>query len=83
MNISIKKEAYDFLKARKGKDESFSDVILSMREEKGSIRSLLKFAGVLKGSKSIIEIEKNIASLRNKDGDRVEEMIQYMEESRR
>ena len=36
MNISIRKEAYDFLKSRKVKDESFSDVVLAFKEPKKS-----------------------------------------------
>ena len=36
VNISIKKEAYEFLKSLKAEDESFSDVILELRENKSS-----------------------------------------------
>ena len=45
VNISLKKEAYDFLKNLKTKDRSFSDVILSIKKEQNSI---LRFFGVLK-----------------------------------
>ncbi|MAE49452.1 hypothetical protein CMI48_01350 [Candidatus Pacearchaeota archaeon] len=52
INISLKKEAYDYLKARAGKEKSFSDVVLDFKEreqvKKGSKEALLKFAGVLK-----------------------------------
>ncbi len=51
VNISIKEEAYQYLKMLKGKDKSFSDVIIEMKEnrtEKGTAKSLLKFAGKLK-----------------------------------
>lgn len=52
LNISIKKEAYDFLKSLKSKDESFSDVILELKEKKmenkGSKESIMKFFGALK-----------------------------------
>ena len=51
VNISIKEEAYQYLKMLKGKDKSFSDVIIEMkknRAEKGTAKSLLKFAGKLK-----------------------------------
>ena len=36
INISIKDDAYRFLKTLKGKNESFSDVILRFKEEKKS-----------------------------------------------
>jgi predicted CopG family antitoxin len=50
MNIAIKDEAYEFLKSLRGRDKSFSDVILEIRDEKskkGNAQELLKFAGVL------------------------------------
>lgn len=51
VNISLTEEAYRYLKILKGKEKSFSDVILEIRNreaEKGTGRSLLKFAGVLR-----------------------------------
>jgi len=50
MNISIKKEAYEFLKSLKTKDKSFSDVVLELRKQKTSGKNILQFAGVLKDS---------------------------------
>ena len=47
VNISIKEEAYNYLKMLKGKDKSFSDVILEMKE-KGTTKSLFEFAGKIK-----------------------------------
>ncbi|MFH1648984.1 MAG: antitoxin VapB family protein [Candidatus Woesearchaeota archaeon] len=44
-NISIKKEAYDFLKGLKSDEMSFSDVILSFKKDRGNI---LRFWGKLK-----------------------------------
>lgn len=44
MNIAIKKEAYDFLRERKGEGQSFSDVILSFRKE----NDIMRFFGKLK-----------------------------------
>jgi len=44
--ISITKEAYDRLKARKGPEESFSDVILRLTER----RPLAEYAGMLSKS---------------------------------
>lgn len=48
MNISIKDDAYAFLKSSKRKDESFSDVILRFKDRKRTTRDLLRFAGGLK-----------------------------------
>ena len=45
INISLKKEAYDFLKNLKTKDKSFSEVILSFKKEKDDI---IRFFGALK-----------------------------------
>ena len=45
VNISVKKEAYDFLKNMKTKNKSFSDVILDFKKEQSSI---MRFFGILK-----------------------------------
>ena len=45
INISIKKEAYNFLKNLKTRDKSFSDIILSFKRDNSSI---MRFFGVLK-----------------------------------
>ena len=45
VNISIKEEAYSFLKAFKSKDKSFSDVILDFKEKRGNF---MDFFGALK-----------------------------------
>ena len=45
INISVKKEAYDFLKDMKTKDKSFSDIILSFKKEQNSV---MRFFGALK-----------------------------------
>ncbi len=51
INISLKREAYEFLRALKTRDKSFSDVVLEFKEKKEdrSGKSLLKYAGVLEG----------------------------------
>ncbi|HLD33297.1 MAG TPA: antitoxin VapB family protein [Candidatus Nanoarchaeia archaeon] len=46
-NISIKDEAYQFLQSHKTKTKSFSDVILSFKEQQKS-NDILRFFGVLK-----------------------------------
>ena len=47
VNISIKKDAYDFLKSLKAKNKSFSDIILQFKHEKGSKESIMRFWGAL------------------------------------
>lgn len=47
MNISIKREAYEFLKRLKTEEKSFSDVILGFKKEQGNLE---RFFGVLKDS---------------------------------
>ncbi len=44
-NIAIKEEAYDFLASMKGRDRSFSDVILGFKKKKAGV---MQFFGVLK-----------------------------------
>jgi len=60
INISIKKEAYEFLKDLKTKDKSFSEVILGFR---GKRENIMKFFGVLEGL-DWNEKEKNMKNLR-------------------
>ena len=45
VNISVKREAYDFLRKMKADNKSFSDVILGFKKEQ---KSVLKFFGSLK-----------------------------------
>ena len=66
MNISIKQEAYDFLKELKSEDKSFSDVILSFKKEENDV---MKFFGMLK-DKDFTEMEKEIASFRKEFDER-------------
>jgi predicted CopG family antitoxin len=46
VNISIKKEAYEFLKTMKTDERSFSDVILSFKKEP----DLMRFHGALRAT---------------------------------
>lgn len=52
VNISLTEEAYDYLKMLKGKEKSFSDVVLELKErsgeKKGSKEAVMKFFGALK-----------------------------------
>ena len=43
INISVKEEAYDFLKKLKSKDKSFSDVILSFKKDTGILENFLQY----------------------------------------
>ena len=60
INISVKKEAYDFLKNMKTKDKSFSDIILSFKKEQSGV---MRFFGALK-ELDWKEKEKSMKSLR-------------------
>ena len=59
INISVKKEAYEFLRNLKAGDKSFSDVILSFKKE----QNIMRFFGVLKDS-DWDNKERNMKSLR-------------------
>ena len=61
INISIKKEAYEFLKKMKTEDMSFSDVILRFRKKQDSVNN---FFGVLKDF-DWNKKESNMKDLRN------------------
>ncbi len=60
VNIAIKQEAYEFLKSMKGRDKSFSDVVLGFKPQKTDIR---RFFGVLK-DKDWKKAEESMESLR-------------------
>ena len=66
MNISIKQEAYDFLKELKSEDKSFSDVILSFKKEENDV---MKFFGMSK-EEDWEEREKEMASFRKEFDER-------------
>ena len=87
VNISLTEEAYRYLKMLKGKDKSFSDVVIEMknnRTEKGTGKSLLKFAGCLKNLNiDWNEKEKIMKEFREDFNKRVERTTKYMEESRK
>lgn len=61
VNISIKKEAYDFLNQFKKEGTSYSDIILRFRKKDDSI---MRFFGKLKDTKWN-EKEKNMKSFRD------------------
>ncbi|HLC84928.1 MAG TPA: antitoxin VapB family protein [Candidatus Nanoarchaeia archaeon] len=59
VNISVKKDAYEFLRSLKTNEQSFSDVILGFKTQKGP----LDFFGVLK-EKDWAQAERQIGGLR-------------------
>ena len=80
INISIKKEAYEFLKTLKARDRSFSDVILEFKksgDDKGTARDLLRFAGALKDLDfNWKEKESRMRELRNSFNSRMKKRIE-------
>jgi predicted CopG family antitoxin len=86
VNISITDDAYRFLKLLKGRDKSFSDVILELKEKdakKGTGKSLLKFAGALKNSNiNWKNAEENMLNFRKSFNKRTEETRKKMENLR-
>ena len=46
VNISLKKEAYEFLRSLKDKDKSFSDIILEFKESEKSSNVMDLFGGL-------------------------------------
>jgi len=69
VNISLTKEAYEYLKRLKGKNRSFSDVVLEFKDRKVEVdrsgKALLKFAGISKrlGGDRVL-MEKRIREFR-------------------
>ena len=53
--VTLSNEAYEALKKVKGKDMSFSDVVLKLIEHSNSERDFNKFAGILKAQASELE----------------------------
>ena len=80
VNISIRDEAYKFLKTLKGNDRSFSDVILEMsnkESDKGTGKGILKFAGILK-KVNWNEREKRMKEFRKNFNKHIGETVKYM-----
>ncbi len=60
VNISLKRQAYDFLKSLKSDSKSFSDVILEFKERR---RNIMDFFGVLK-NESLGDRERRMSDFR-------------------
>ena len=76
VNISLTREAYEYLKVLKGKEKSFSDVILELKEgsgeKRGSKEAVMKFFGALKDKKIDWEAkEKRMKAFRNEVEERL------------
>ncbi len=88
INISIKEEAYKFLKSLKHGEKSFSDVILRFkrdrRYEKGSKEVVLQFAGVLKDKGIDWKLkEKRMKEFRQEFNKKIERTVEYMDNLRK
>ena len=80
VNISIKDDAYRFLKSLKGNNESFSEVILRFKEKKGSKEAIMKYFGVLKDADiDWSEKEKRMKRLRESINKRMKENRKNMQ----
>ena len=64
--ITVTKEAYEALANDKGKDESFSEVILRTHKKKGNVDDVMKFVGAWSHipDKVIDDMKKDIESMR-------------------
>ncbi len=84
VNISLRKEAYEFLKYLKGGDKSFSDVVLEFKERKSNRDMILELFDKKRDLSAIDwkEKERRMISLRNSFKKRLTETRKYMEKSR-
>ena len=86
VNISLKKEAYEFLKALKSRNKSFSDVVLEFKEKNNTSRNgkaLLKYAGALNSLNIDWEAkERGMKGFRDSFNKRIVETKRKMEKLR-
>jgi predicted CopG family antitoxin len=86
MNISIKDDAYRFLKSIKSENESFSDVILSFKNKKVADGKFLvgfrnKFDGKINDVDSS-DIERDMKIFRDEVEKRFDKTKKYMEKEK-
>lgn len=82
INISLKKEAYEFLRSLKNRDKSFSDVVLEFRE-KNARDDIMNLFGALKDSKIDREARnRNMKEFRKSLNNRITETRRKMEQLR-
>lgn len=83
VNISLKKEAYEFLKLLKSDDKSFSDVILEFRERKGNKEKIMELFGGLRDLDiDWKEKERRMKRFRESFNKRMKETRKKMEKAR-
>ncbi len=74
-NISIRKEAYDFLRSLQDGRKSFSEVILGLKEKqerKGNKEVVLSYFGAVENKKiDLKKTEKNIKDFREEFDNRI------------
>ena len=81
INISIKKEAHEFLKSLKSDNKSFSDVIIEFKHKKGNKENIMRFFGVLKDSGvDWKEKEKRMKDFRKEFDERINRTMKRMGE---
>ncbi|MGK0232443.1 MAG: putative CopG family antitoxin [Patescibacteria group bacterium] len=85
INISITQEAYSFLKALKNQNQSFSQIILELKNNKnvyqrGSSQQILKFWGALKDKDWNIT-EQEIQNYRKSKESRIKKTVKYKEKT--
>ena len=84
INISIKKEAYEFLKSFKSKDKSFSDAILELKRERGNKNDIMRLFGALRNYDIDWEAkERRMKAFRESFNKRINQTINEMEKSRK
>ena len=80
VNISLTREAYSFLKMLKGRDKSFSDVVLEFKsnglEKRGTGKGILKYLGILKNTDiKWDEVKENLKLFKSDFNKRIEREI--------
>jgi len=82
VNISLKREAYEFLRVLKRKNKSFSDVILEFKKRKGE-GDIIKLFGALKDRGIDWDSrKKGMAEFRGSFNKRIDETRKKMERLR-
>jgi len=82
MNISLKKEAYEFLRSFKSEDKSFSDVILEFKEGKKNSNVMELFGALKYKGINLAERKRIMKEFRDSFNKRMEETRKKMEKIR-